>query len=152
MLANFFKYYSDAYKSTQNHNYQIAQIDLVLNRNQNHKDNICRHIRITNTLGETEWARIHTIKPLFPAQKKVEIKKSKYAKKRNNNTEGDGDEKFAIKLFGISKFLFIDRILGVLDSVLAKFNQINKGRLRNKLWFLNTNNLPEYYQKDEILV
>jgi hypothetical protein len=44
---------------------QIKQIDLVINWSQLKSDNISRHIRITNRLGQQEWVSISNILPLF---------------------------------------------------------------------------------------
>lgn len=42
---------------------EIAQIDLVINWKQLKGDNICRHLRITNRLGEERWVAIHSLRP-----------------------------------------------------------------------------------------
>lgn len=36
------------------------------------RDNICRHVRITNTIGQTEWVAISQIRPLYYSEKLVD--------------------------------------------------------------------------------
>ena len=41
----------------------ICQIDLVINWGELKEDYLCRHLRITNKLGEVEWVAIDRIVP-----------------------------------------------------------------------------------------
>ena len=62
---------------------EIVQIDLVINWGWNRSDHICRHLVVTNMLGEREWIDISTLLPT-PITRKQDKRPDKLANVLSN--------------------------------------------------------------------